>query len=79
MKCGAADGSYHRIFRSLLMSSDLLVPLLGGGALLQIHGLQDGILPKLLLYTQDSFLTSAFLLSFFQVSSLYITKPTKIA
>ena len=33
-----------------------------------IDALQDGILPKLLLYTQDSFLTSAFLLSFFQVS-----------
>mgnify|MGYP006967099489 CR=1 FL=1 len=56
MKCGAADGSYHRIFRSLLMSSDLLVPLPGGGALLQIHGLQDGILPIFLLDAQHGLL-----------------------
>ena len=38
------------------MSSDLLVPLFGGGALLQIHGLQDGVLPIFLLDAQHGLL-----------------------
>ena len=52
----------------LMVSSNLLVTFFLGSSIGIVDAFQDSILPKFLLYTQDSFLTSAFLLSLFLVS-----------
>ena len=42
------------------MSADLLVPILGGGAILQIHPFEDGIFSKLLFDGEQRFLSFLF-------------------